>query len=58
MPGGGGFGLNDAAVLTPAIAGAASPAVFAGAGAPADLAGTDVPAVSGKEFLAAAEDLS
>ena len=33
------FGLNDAVVLTPAIAGAASPAVFAGAGAPADLAG-------------------
>ena len=45
-------------MLTPAIAGAASPAVFAGAGAPADLAGTDVPAVSGKEFMAAAEDLS
>ena len=33
------FGLNDAAVLTPAIAGAASPVVFAGAAAPADLAG-------------------
>ena len=41
------FGLNDAAVLTPAIAGAASPAVFAGVAAPADLAGTGVQAVAG-----------
>ena len=45
-------------VLTPAIAGAVSPAVFAGAAAPADLAGTGVPAVAGMEFPAAAEDLS
>ena len=44
------FGLNDAAVLTPAIAGAASPAVFAGEAAPADLAGTGVPAVNGMEI--------
>ena len=48
------FGLSDAAVLTPAIAGAASPAVFAGAVAPADLAGTDVPAVA--EDLSLADD--
>ena len=33
------FGLNDAAVLNPAIAVAASLAVFAGAEAPADLTG-------------------
>ena len=52
------FGLNDAAVLTPAIAGAASPAVFAGVVAPADLAGTDVPAIAGIELPAVAEDLS
>ena len=52
------FGLNDAAVLTPAISGAVSPAVFAGAAAPADLAGTGVPAVAGIEFPAVAEDLS
>ena len=45
----GGFGLNDAAVLTAAIAGAV---------APADLAGTDVPAVARMEFPAVAEDLS
>ena len=57
-PGGGVFGLNDAAVLTPAVVGAASPAVFSGAVAPADLARTDVPAVAGKEFSAVAEDLS
>ena len=43
------FGLNDAAVLTPAIAGVASPA---------DLAGTGVPVVNGMEFPAIAEDLS
>ena len=36
-------------VLTPAIAGAASPAVFAGAGRPA---------VAGMEFPAVAEDVS
>ena len=55
-PGGGGgvFGLNDAVVLTPAVAGAASPAVFAGAVAPADLTGTDVPAVA--EDLSLADD--
>ena len=52
------FRLSDAAVLTPAVAGAASPADFAGAVAPADLAGTDVPAVAGMEFPAVAEDLS
>ena len=52
------FGLNDAAVLTPAIAGAAFPAIFAGAAAPTDLAGTGVPAVAGMEFPAVAEDLS
>ena len=52
------FGLSDAAVLTPAVAAAASPAVFAGAVAPANLAGTDVPAVAGMEFPAVAEDLS
>ena len=52
------FRMNDAAVLTPAIAGAASPVVFAGAAAPADLPGTGVPAVAGMEFLAVAEDLS
>ena len=39
--------MNDAAVLTPAVVGAASPAVFA-----------DVPAVAGKELSAVAEDLS
>ena len=44
------FGLNDAAVLTPAIAGAASSAVFAGAVAPADLVRTVFPAVDGMEF--------
>ena len=44
------FGLNDAAVLTPAVAGAASSAVFAGAVAPADLAGMLFPAVAGMEF--------
>ena len=49
------FGLNDAAVLTPAIAGVVTPTVFAGA---ANLAGTGVPAVAGMEFLAVAEDLS
>ena len=42
-------GLNDAAVLTPAIAGAASSAVFAGA---------VFPAVAGMEFPAVAKDLS
>ena len=46
------FGLNDAVVLTPAIAGAASPAVFAGAGAPADLAGMEFPAVAEDVSLA------
>ena len=51
------FGLNDAAVLTSAIAGTV-PAVFAGAAAPADLARTGVPAVAGMEFPAVAEDLS
>ena len=43
------FGPN---VLTPAIAGAAPPAVFAGAVAPANLARTDVPAIAGMEFSA------
>ena len=43
--------------LTPAIAGAMSPAVFAGAVAPADLAGT-VPAIAEKEFSAVAEACS
>ena len=52
------FGLSDAAVLTPAVAGAASPAVFAGAVAPADLVRTDVPAAAGMEFPAVAEDFS
>ena len=46
------FGLNDAAVLTPAVAGAAFSAVFAGAVAPADLAGMMFPAVAGMEFPA------
>ena len=55
---GGVFGLNDAVVLTPAVAGAASPAIFAGAVAPADLAGTDVPAVAEKKLSAVAEDYS
>ena len=45
-------------VLTPAVAGAASLAVFAGAAAPADLAGTDVPAIAEKELSAVAEDYS
>ena len=45
-------------MLTPAIAGAASPAVFSGAAAQADLAGTGVLAVNGMEFPAIAEDLS
>ena len=40
--------------LTPAVAGAESPAVFAGAVAPADLTGTDVPAIAEKEFSAVA----
>ena len=38
------FGLNDAVVLTPAVAGSATSAVFAGAVAPADLAGMMFPA--------------
>ena len=45
-------------VLTAAVAGTASPAVFAGAVAPADFAGTDVPAVAEKEFSAVAEGCS
>ena len=52
------WGHSDAAVLTPAVAGTASPAAFAGAVAPADFAWTDVPAVAGKKFLAVAEDCS
>ena len=48
------FGLNDAVVLTPAIARAASTAVLA----LADLAGTVFPAVAGMEYPAVAEDLS
>ena len=56
LPRGGVFGLIDAVVLTTAIAGVATPAVFAGAVAPADLAGTDVPAIAEKEFTAVAED--
>ena len=44
------FGLNDAAVLTPAVAGAASSAVFSGAVAPADLAGIMFPAIAGMEL--------
>ena len=52
------FGLNDAAVLTPAVAGAASLAVFAGAAAPADPAGMMFPAIAGMELPAVAEDLS
>ena len=53
------FGLNDdAVVLTPTVAGAASSAVFAGAVAQADLAGTVFPAVAGMELLAIAEVLS
>ena len=52
------FRLSDAVVLTPAVAGAASPAVFAGAVALADLAGTDVPAIAGMELPAIAEDFS
>ena len=48
------FGLNDAAVLTPAIAVATSLAVFDGAEAPAELAGMGVPAVA--EDLSLAED--
>ena len=45
------FGLNDAAILTSAVAGAASSAVFAGAA-------TVCPAVAGMEFPAVGEDLS
>ena len=52
------LGLNDAAILTPAIAGVASSAVFAGAVALADLAGMLFPAVAGMEFPAVAEDFS
>ena len=52
------FGLNDAAVLTSAVAGAASSAVFAGVVALAYLAGMPFPAVAGMEFPAVAEDLS
>ena len=52
------FGLNDAAILTPAVAGAAFSAVLAGAVAPADLAGMMFPAVAGMEFPAVAEDVS
>ena len=52
------FGLSDAVVLTPAVAGASDPAVFAGEVALADLVGMDVPAVARMEFPAVAEDLS
>ena len=56
------FELDDAAVLTPAVAGvassAASSAVFAGVVALADLAGIPFQAVAGIEFLSVAEDLS
>ena len=52
------FGLSDAVVLTPALAGAAFMAIFAGTVAPANLAGTDVPHVAGMEFPAVAEDFS
>ena len=47
---------NNAAVPTPAIAGAA--AVFAGAVAPADSAGIQFPAVAGMQCPAVGEDLS
>ena len=52
------FKLDNAAVPTTTVAGAASPAVFAGAVVPAASVVILFPAVAGMECLAVAEDLS
>ena len=52
------FELDNVAVPTTAIAGAASPVVFAGDRSPADSDGILFPAIGGMECPAVAEDLS